>query len=388
MSFDSSIVNELREFLYQVNNLLDKIELLKQMPDIEDLWVLIQSIEREILELKGSEEDLENNVDMNNITKHMEEISKKVTTLRTFIGKYSRPEDLLHDISRDMQILKNLIESLIKLNKQLKSLSFAIADARDSLLESMKILAFGGRESKKKERELKEAANILSQFQEKINNCREQCSRLTNQLIEFAKERFELSRILGYDRMGLHVAKQLSVKIQHGLWAKGVLDTLTGLQSVTASPISEFIEFTLEDIEDEDLKTLGIDELFFRYPPFEPIAIKKKVPIYIGRRKIEVELSGSHVWFVDSQDLSDKSRKNLFYLKLDPSSSSPIINGISEDRGSSIELRSVEPVNIVNRGEILLRVISESGRAWIKYGSKNSGILYMHVQKSLDRVNR
>jgi len=50
MSFDSSIVNELREFLYQVNNLLDKIELLKQMPDIEDLWVLIQSIEREILE--------------------------------------------------------------------------------------------------------------------------------------------------------------------------------------------------------------------------------------------------------------------------------------------------------------------------------------------------
>ena len=96
------------------------------------------------------------------------------------------------------------------------------------------------------------------------------------------------------------------------------MDILTGLQSITASPVTEYIRFILGDeIKDEDKEvfSLSLRELFLRYPPFEPIALWKNILLKSKYGRAEANIAGSHVWFIESPNLTRGSLKILRLLK-------------------------------------------------------------------------
>lgn len=162
----------------------------------------------------------------------------------------------------------------------------------------------------------------------------------------------------------IQVAQQLSARVSR-LWAEGVLDILTGLSSVTATPSFEQIEFRLEG---EEHSYLNIDELFFRYPPYEPISIKKEQRLFFGRRQCNIMLAGNFVWFIDAKDAVYDNVGNLCDKKW------TVCKGSFEHRLGGHVLKEVKPIKIIDgasRGEIKIRVRSKDGfKVFIKYGSR------------------
>ncbi|RLE65313.1 MAG: hypothetical protein DRN53_00025 [Thermoprotei archaeon] len=382
------IVKETLEFLEQVNHLLDNMDFLRQSIDINDLWILVNDLENDASYII---EDIGNLVDIPPDSKEeipyiLEKVISIVKDMRSLLDNYSKPDDLLSDLIKNKNIIEYITDSLLNLedhiadvlNKIKNTIYYLRRSARDAVL-------FKGREGIERSKELEDIKSKLFSYTEKLIKYQHSCNSLFDQIMSIAKFRTIIGDISKFQRSALHVARQLAAKVQGRIWAMDILNILTGLQSITASPISEFVEF---DIEDEEPIVLSVDELFYRYPPFEPIAIKKNVLLRFRQQvTIPVEIAGAYVWFIDTPNLNLESKKRLTSLKT-YSKEYPLVNGRSIEKGHSIELKILEPVNVVNEKDIILRINSENGnRVWIKYGSHKLRSTAFKCGKKLDVAN-
>ena len=382
------IVKETLEFLEQVNHLLDNMDFLRQSIDINDLWILVNDLENDASYII---EDIGNLVDIPPDSKEeipyiLEKVISIVKDMGDLLDNYSRPDDLLSDLIRNRNRTEYITGSLLNLKKHITDILNKIENVIYYLQESTrKAVLFKGREGIERSKELEDINSKLSSYAEKLTKYKHSCNSLFNQIIRYVSYYSPKLSNTQFQRSALHVARQLAAKVQGRIWAMDILNILTGLQSITASPISEFVEF---DIEDEEPIVLSVDELFYRYPPFEPIAIKKNVPLRFRQQvTIPVEIAGAYVWFIDTPNLSLKSKKRLMNLKT-YSKEYPLVNGRSIEKGHSIELKILEPVNVVNEKDIILRIISDNGnRVWIKYGSHKLRSTAFKCGKKLDVAN-
>ncbi|WP_456472029.1 phospholipase D-like domain-containing protein [Methanocaldococcus sp.] len=137
-----------------------------------------------------------------------------------------------------------------------------------------------------------------------------------------------------------------------GLYCIHILNYITGLHSISANPISEIISMRIEDEE----KSHSLEELLYRYPPFEPIAIKNTKGIV-----------GSKIWFIKSKNIKFGSHsfknKGLLY--------SYVIKGDIEKEYTTNKLKSVEPIELLENNDVNYYILIKlKNNIFLKYGSK------------------
>jgi len=374
-----TLVNTLEMFLEKVQDLLDKEQLLHESYDMqENIWHL-EDILKELI--NHTEECFEAFSESNHISRSdTEKVSRILQDLKVFrqelkstYSKYGKPQNLVLEVLRNDSLFNNLWENLSKIIKRLNEFIYIINELR-FLPYVSKSTTFSGREGLTIKRARSKWKSMLDEIFDKSN----QVLRLIRDTLDFFHDIRRLQQLANYDAGVLHVARQLSANVQGGLWAKGVLDILTGLQSITASPLSKIVKFEFEEtlVEDKGFSGMSIDEVFYRYPPFEPIASKIKVKV----RNYGTKIAGSHVWFINSPNFSAKTKEELKRY-LETSRIPLIIRGRTSRLGYYEELEEVEPLNTVSRGHLILRLKGEDFRVWIKYGSDK-------LTKILDRVSK
>jgi len=154
------------------------------------------------------------------------------------------------------------------------------------------------------------------------------------------------------------VVNQLASAMREGIWASSIIDIVTGLKSITAEPTLEKISLILPDKEPSEL---SLNELFYRYPPYEPIAIKFRKNIGI---------MGDLIWFLNSENISGDLRQRF--------KGALILHGEVQPEGTQyVRLINVKPISVLDTRNHVIKVSVKSGRSFIhiKYGSSKLGKL-------------
>jgi len=361
----------LKEFIKRVTDLLEKKEEIFSLVDASDLWIFVINVKEHLNKLKNDILDIPQEIQIptKEIINEIDDILKIIDRIQELIAKCPRPEDLVFEVVRNNSLCSELCNQLIRVRKGLEKVRGMISSALDKLLE-LSLQPFRGRISLERDRTRQDVEELLKDYERIIQRDYSDSFSILRQLSNIIRISNFLQVFKG-DTRALHVARQLMARITAGLWAKEILDILTGLQSITAEPISEFIKFNFESEDDGDelVRSISVDELFYRYPPFEPIAIKKD-RLFSKKITIKVPISGNFVWFVDTDNLSPGTRRNLEELKV--KNNDLIIRGKFEDKISSIEILEVSPIDILDNKHhsLVLQIRSETGnKVWIKYGS-------------------
>ena len=287
-------VLNLKEFINNVVNLLDKKEEIFSYVDASDLWFFAVDVKRDLRNLKNEAISLQREVelDIDELINSIDEVLEVINEFQRLVVGYSRPEDLIFEAVKSDELLNKLYKEFSAIRKGLKKVSNAISQVLDELL-TVSHRPFMGRKSLEKSRVLEDVESAFRFYEERIQRHHGASYGILKQISNIARIS-ELLKIFERDTRALHVARQLIARVDAGIWAKELLDILTGLQSVTAEPVSEFIKFNFENImeENESTRNVSVDELFYRYPPFEPIAVKKDKTFSMGRHTVKIPISG------------------------------------------------------------------------------------------------
>ena len=228
---------------------------------------------------------------------------------------------------------------------------------------------FSGRSGTKRHQMIISYINKVSELSLSLSECYNNLTYLYNDIRRVLHNRIDSDRIRKLasmeDLQGKYqVARQLSLRSSR-LYANTMLDILTGLSSITARPAYEQIELRLRSLHsDKEPPYLSMDELFFRYPPFEPISAKFSINMEGSR----VKVAGSYVWFIDFKELRHNSRERLRF------GDGLVYKGFTVERAGKVFLSSVEPINVLTSGsgEVRITLYSQLQRkeVFLKYGSK------------------
>ncbi|WP_456473021.1 phospholipase D-like domain-containing protein [Methanocaldococcus sp.] len=169
------------------------------------------------------------------------------------------------------------------------------------------------------------------------------------------------------------IIANLKAKLYDRLFSIDILNYITGLYSISANPVSEIISFRIDD--DNEPKFISLDELFYRYPPFEPLAIKDN--------KNNVEILGNKIWFINPENgvFGSNAFKNQELVKTD------IIKGNIKKEHITNKLESVELIDLLGdecNSYILLKL---DGGVYIKYGSQELK-KYISQEKSIEEIEK
>lgn len=128
----------------------------------------------------------------------------------------------------------------------------------------------------------------------------------------------------------LPITVLLQTKVDEGIRSVEFLEILTGLKSITGNPTTNEVLINLP--EKDRPKSLPLSSLFYRYPPFEPISIKRKDSI-----------SGNLIWFIKSKNV-----KFAFKSFLNPPKEQDLlIYGNADLSVDPVKLEYVNPVDLL-----------------------------------------
>ena len=258
------------------------------------------------------------------------------------------------------------------IRRLLKDLSAELENIEDILEEIEEEDEFNGRKGVRRESEITSSIDDVSSLLQNIKKCYKELREIHYDIRRIIKsknssnirELFSIKDLQGK----YQVARQLSLRASGNsrLYANTMLNILTGLSSITARPAYEQIELSLGFLSgDEEPAYLSMDELFFRYPPFEPISARLPVKI----EGMRIRIAGSYTWLINCNELTPKSKKRLGF------SQGLIYKGTTEERDSRVFLSSVKPINVLSfkDGEIYLEFYNKKSlykKVFLKYGSR------------------
>ncbi|MEM2939302.1 MAG: hypothetical protein QXU95_03390 [Candidatus Bathyarchaeia archaeon] len=304
------------------------------------------------------------------------DLENKLQILEEFLDDCKTPENILENMENSKRLLELAIENIRSLEEGRSMLAQADYELNKLMMSS---LAFQGRRGVDSRRE-------LSTLSEKIRSTKTFINEITNHLddVENVAKNI-LSRSvepLGvesktFSRDYIYLLNQLEAAIRRGIYSWQLIEILTGLKNVTGDLGAGNIAFKLEEYKPkEESPTTSIDELFYRHPPFEPIAEKR---MYKVRGTVSLPIAGNFVWFINSDNF-DYLTKDFIERKWEGKS---IIEGASVRRGNYEEIVEVKPIDIlrVEDGELTIKIIGErlEGRRFyvrMKYGSRNLADLF------------
>jgi len=378
------IVDELNQLLGNLTRLLtdyDMEEVLALSPRIEylyDIPLLFDYLRKQVNDQILRDERIlllkrKLSVETCSLIDILKKLEQEVKSIEVILNKYPNKESLSIELLRNRYLLKHLVDNINSHNEKLSKFNNGLSLLELSIRRLLTEIVFKGREGLRERKELKSFIEVIESIKEYVKEYEDFCTDVYIQLINFIDlvTRWEFR-----DDYLKTILSQIYARIEHGLWAKNILDILTGLQSITASPVTEHIRFILGDeIKDEDKEvfSLSLRELFLRYPPFEPIALWKNILLKSKYGRAEANIAGSHVWFIESPNLTRGSLKILRLLKTE--ADNIVVNAYEDSTKYVTKLKEIIPVNVISRlGELTLEIRPSNTRfprnIWIKYGSK------------------
>jgi len=362
------LISDINELPQVVGQLLNNVRSV-----LEDIYLQFDSISGQIPQKKDITTETKEQL------KKLDDIEKKLR------AQYSGLNLTLSTHPRD---ILDILEGLRRLVNDLGDVLKSEYDALDKVILMLEKEKMDGKlsVSKKEDPYYDEIAGIEEfgkNSEERVNNIIQELWRVRGRIEKLRNSlpRMPLGKIGPESEIedAIYIGTSLLLKCHQGLRGINVLDILTGLKSVTANPTLEEILLYLpkEDPNTGEVKRypepVSLPELFYRYPPFEPIPIPD--PTWNN------EVRGNLIWFVKSKNIRFGSRAFT-----DPKLSKKlIIDGEVNTNFEPIKLMSVSPIDLfgdsINKYLILTietKYGSKSKKIWIKYGSA-------HLKEDLQR---
>jgi len=286
----------------------------------------ILEILRDVSNLEGKIND--NSIDLGNIS--------KVQKLVEIIDK---------DVDRALNTVNEVIDSLRTDIRTLKS--------------EIKKVAFDVERKEQKTR-------LESIIKELNTNFVEQFTKIRDKLEKFSKIILRISLDISSKSVKdvkdiqnneiLPIALLLQMKMKEGIRSINFLEIVTGLKSITGNPTTT--EVLLDLPENDRPESLSLSSLFYRYPPFEPISVKRNDGI-----------SGNLIWFIKSKNATFSSRSFLHPQK----SQDFLIDGTVDFNTDPVRLERITPIDLLGPDTnyyVLLKVERPDKKTLhLKYGS-------------------
>ncbi|MEM2293114.1 MAG: phospholipase D-like domain-containing protein [Zestosphaera sp.] len=250
-------------------------------------------------------------------------------------------------------------------NDIFQELSGVLSQSSENLNNLVRVMVELLDEITKRNRDISSKAVFRGRIGSSIQKPLEELEKEVNEIIDTARTIYKflrglessLDKLLSRDESFCdpevnHISETLLVSLRKGLWAHKLLEILTGFKSVTGEPATEHVFF---DYGDDESRDLSIDELLFRYPPFEPIA------------KPLNNITGNYVWFIKCKNTK---------LFIDGTYKHEVIDGDARERGNYIKIERIEPIDVLslNSGEAIVTLyVGEKEQRKIisiKYGSR------------------
>ena len=202
----------------------------------------------------------------------------------------------------------------------------------------------------------------------------EQIGKLINRVVEMKDNFEEIKRLIDdlindLKNKKVWISPEIddllcSLELGEGIWAHEFIEKISGLRSVAGEPYTEEVSVEAPFHYDEEAKRLIIDQLFARYPPFEPIQVEYE------------KITGRFVWFMEPNNATFVKPK---IIRLNESVS------IDNDRGKLISVRLFDVLKDFEDGEIVIRIRTASRGSFrnlfVKYGSNNLRRKLLDAQK-------
>jgi len=354
-----------KELVNTINDIVDIVKLdIKRYPDLDDGSEQVLELSREILSELG----------------HLRELNTRKISEVINEDKYKKIRLSSRNFINSLEHLGNQIEDLKEeFNEKIKRGSSKFSKKSEVL------------ELRKKVEDLRILNRIIQQ--ENVNKIKGLRSSLLDSywfildymdiVLDPEKEKF------------IYIAQKLYNRISEQtdtMWSNDVLNIITGLESITANPESDKVILDLPNTKNEEgtLEVLELSQLFYRYPPFEPIQIEDNHGI-----------PGSNVWFIRTKHgfiNAETYSKGTHIIEFD----NPIYNGeiLESGLGSKsdvfVKIKKVNPIYLMDRnlkkGYVLLKLNLYYGdgtrrKLFIKYGSKTIK-KYIEEGLTVEEINK
>ena len=331
----------------------EKIEEFRRLNELPyEMYRIIKELQSELPKLKSVLEDKPEEVELpSSLISSVDELTNALESVE-FVKDIDGILDIMD--SQIMQILGNIVNDMNTLANNLQTKITKLGGTRrrgmlnarlhkevESITETLK--------------ELSSYLQIVREERERILKMHDGMFNIYNQAL-LAIDTQELEH---YSDRAITIADRLYDT--GGVWVTDILNIFSGLESITAQPVSELINIELPNKEEEH--ETNIQSLFFRYPPFRPIIVPDT------QDKVFREIFGSHIWFIKPKNGYIKGTK----IRGD----SYIIRGTSEvsPSGKYISIKNIEPINTLRTKKGFVEVVlkipgkNKQRKVILRYGS-------------------
>lgn len=368
--------NEIAVFLENLKDIISKreeySERINESEIINQLWIFPFLMR----ELSVSSKEIETVAEIGFDKKYLLQLENersnledKLQAFERFLKSCGTPDKLLGNIE-DAKVLLELIGETIG---SLRSVRNVLEQMENELRKKERDSVFQGRRGISSMRLFSDIRDRIRRniifIEEKIHYL----SDIESILLHLTEPLVEKSRPIPRDYA--YIYNQLdATMIGQGIYCWQLVEILTGLKSVTGDLGAGNILFKIRGEEQEEgSQRMSMDELFYRYPPFEPIAVERTFKI---GKKTSIPIAGNFIWFINSENF-DLTTKKLVEERWKDNNGKSIIEGESLPRGIYEEVREVNPIDIleVDNGEFTIKLLVEGFRkkryyVRIKYGSR------------------
>ncbi|MHA1595511.1 MAG: hypothetical protein ACTSXX_12365 [Candidatus Baldrarchaeia archaeon] len=395
----SKLIKELKDLLtsirdllksgYDIRDLGNKIS--QQFYGISQLWFVQRESNQVISNVKEILLKEENKLSNKEICRDIIQRGKDTVSIAevetTKFGKllenFETPERLLSEVSKNQKIHQNTMLHINNLRRALINLRNRIEELK-SYYEDLFVqkTTFKGR--------------TVDSYVQKLKTLIQDLEEISSKIKDFERDLWlaivSLSNVIPSDnpREISHILAQLITELERGLWCTRLVNIITGLEGISGKLTAESVTLDIDAESsrrrptDED-RRLSVSEIFYRFPPFEPIATEELISI---DKNIKIPVSGSNIWFIIAKNLVPQSKRFLKSLISDPNEI--LILGESLERGNLRELKNVRTFNVLKemrQGELYLKIILESSAGKrrlirIKYGSRKLKDLILGLASS------
>lgn len=368
--------------LYNIAQFEDLIDEINETPQV---------VERLLKNAEGILEDIYSQFDnvgiqiprKDNLIKETKKNLEKLNEIKGKLAEYSGLKLTLRD---SPFTIFEILENLLQLVRELRNILESEYDLVDGVISKLKEEEMRGKLSVSKKEiryddKIMEIKKFIINSEKRLDSIIQELTGIRGRIIGL-KNNLPSTSLNEIDTCGTEIEDSICVgtslllRCHQGLRGIHILDILTGLESITANPILEEVLVYLpkKDQNTGEVKrvpeSVSLSELFYRYPPFEPIPIPD--PAWDNK------ISGNLIWFV-------KGKKVRFIP--DAFNKKTIINGDINSESKPVKLNSVFPIDLIGDdiNKYLLLIVeteygSKSRRIRIKYGST-------HLKNGLQRGN-
>jgi len=315
----------------------EKIEDLRKLNELPyEMYRIIKELQSELPELKNLLENKPRDVELpSSLISSVDELANALESVE-FVNDIDGILNLMD--SQIMQILGNIVDGINTLVNNLQTKITTLG----ATLRRYKLNARFHDKTKLITATLKELnpyLKIVREEREKLLKMHDGLFNIYNQAL-LAVDTQELEH---YSDRTITIADRLYDT--GGVWVTDILNIFSGLESITAQPVSELINIDLPNKEEEH--ETNIQSLFFRYPPFRPILVPDT------QDKVFRDIFGSYIWFIKP--------KNGYIKWVKPRGDNYIIKGTSEvsPSGKYISIKNIEPINTLRTKKGFVEVVLE-----------------------------